>query len=122
MPICLDNGPAEAAPFLGERLESERLGDWLQTLYLVVVDDHANVVEPVMRGEEYRLPVGSFIALTIAQQNEHAMRRPVQSRRVRHPGPDRQPVTQGSSRELDTRNSLVRHVTTQVRTIAIVCE
>ena len=67
--------PAEAPPLVGERFEGQGLGDRGQALNFVVVDDGDQVVEPVVGGEEDRLPVRALVAFAVAQQDEHAVLR-----------------------------------------------
>jgi hypothetical protein len=74
----------------------------------------------MMGSEQDCFPVGSLVTLAIAEQYDDAMRRPVEHRAVCHAGANGQPVPQRPSRQLHSRNILVRYVPTELRSILIV--
>ena len=74
----------------------------------------------MMGSEQDRFPVGSLIALAVAEQYDDAVRRSVELRAVCHAGADGQPVPQRPSRQLHSRNLLVRDVPTELRSVLIV--
>src|SRR6266699_1794000 len=63
--VNFDHCPAEASPFVSERLEAQSVRDRLETLHLIVVDDDDEIVQAMVRGKQDGFPVGALIAFSV---------------------------------------------------------
>src|SRR6266568_631395 len=65
MTVQFADRPSECAPLVGQRIQIDHIFDRAKALNLVVVDNHGQVVQLMMRGEERSFPNRAFIALAI---------------------------------------------------------
>jgi len=72
MAVDFLNMPTECTPFVSKRLQGQDSIDPAEALNLVVVDDADEVVEPVVRGEQGRLPGRALVTFAVAEQGDGA--------------------------------------------------
>ena len=99
--VDLDRVPAERPELLGERGEIHDLADPAGLLDLIVVDDHAEVVERELRRAHRRLPDLAGLRLAVADHAPHPALRAVQFSCDRHTDRDREPLAERAGRGLD---------------------
>ena len=71
--VDLGDGEAEAAPFVGKRLELLDVRGRASRLDLVVVDHGGEIVEPVLAGAHRGFPDRAFVDLAVAHDHEDAV-------------------------------------------------
>src|ERR1700722_15320160 len=86
MPVHLGYRPTGRTPFISQRLQIKHRFHGPKALDLVVINDHSQVIQLEMRGEQDWLPVGTLIEFAITQQDEYAIDPPVPLRRKRNAG------------------------------------
>ena len=65
-----------------------------EALNFVVVDDHGQVVQSMMRSKERCLPIRAFITLAVAEDGHNAIRVPISLRCERHAARDRKSMAE----------------------------
>src|ERR1044072_6820807 len=110
VPVDFAPPPAQAAPLVGQRLEVDHLFDAAEALDLVVVDDHREVVEPVLRREQGGLPGRALVALAVGDHRPEALPAAVAPGGARHASGESAAVAERAGGNLDSRHVLVRGV------------
>jgi hypothetical protein len=105
--INLIDRPIKRSKFVRERLKLQGFGDRAQALELVVVDDHDEIFQTMMRGKEERFPIGPLVAFAITQQGEDPMSLPALLRAQSHAGRYRKTVSKRTGREFYARDIFV---------------
>ena len=119
VPVYLPDRPSKASPLVSKRLKSQGFRHGAYALQLIVVHDSHQVIEPVVCCEKYCLPIGTLVAFAVAHQHKNPVLSPIELGAVSHPGTYRQPMTQRTGGELDTRNTLMRYVAAKNGTVLI---
>src|SRR5205823_2630385 len=117
MTIDLVDVPAEDTPALRHRGQVQHLLRVAERLLAVQIDDRDEVGEAVVRGKHHRLPERALIALRVADEDEAPAPRALQARRERRSRRQREPLSQGARREIDTLQAMLR-VDAQQRSVA----
>ncbi len=117
--VDLAIGPAAGANLVAQRLQVEHVLAESQGLDLVVVDDHGQVVEMVLGGQQDRLPGGAGVAVAVAHQAEIAVLPSGPLGGQGHAAGHRQPVAQRAGGELHARH-VMADVAHQLAVVAIV--
>ena len=111
---ALDHVPVERAPFLGQRLDPHDVFDVAVDLLVVVVDDAAEMVEPVMGGEHRRLPDLTLLLLPVAHHAIDPARMVVDARRHGDAAAHRESLPERAGRDLDAGRVMCRRMTLRV--------
>src|SRR5438876_833317 len=106
VPVDLEDGPAECLPLRHDRLEVHDLRHEVVELDLVVVEDHAEVVERTvglaeLRPRHRRLPHLAFLGLAVAEDAVDARTGGAELEAERQSERDRQALAQRARRCLD---------------------
>jgi hypothetical protein len=107
MPVDVEGGPAEALPLGGDRLQGGDRRDGPVDLRVVGVEQHGERAEPVVRGEDRRLPDLALLQLAVADQREDAGGRAyLQPVGQREPDGAGQPHAERPAGQVDRRGPL----------------
>src|SRR5262245_58219584 len=111
---ALDHVPVERAPLVAKRLDSHDVLHVAIDLLAVVVDDPAQVVELVVRGEHRRLPDLPLLLLAVPHHAVDPARVLVDARGHRHPAAHRESLPERAGRHLDAGRVVLRGVALRV--------
>src|SRR6202789_1219763 len=107
MPVQAEGGPAEALPFRGDGLQGGDRRDRAVDLRVVGVEEDGERSEPVVRGEQRRLPDLPLLQLAVADDREHPrIGAPLQPVGQGEPGGPGQAHAERAAGEVDGRRTL----------------
>ena len=119
--VDLSNGPAEAAPLVGKRLQADSVMGRNDPSRTVVINNDDQVVKTMMPGKQGRLPGGSFVAFVITEQSEDAVSGIPPHGSVRHPGRYGQPLSERPG-QLDARDGIRCMAAESGAVLIVACE
>ena len=120
VPVDFDDRPSEGKEFVRQRLKITRVRHGGTLLEAVAIDDEHESIESSVGSDHHRLPVGTLLQFTIADDDEGTPGRALQVSGDGHAHTDGQPVTQRTGARLDSLQLGARRVAVAPRR-ACVC-
>jgi len=101
--FAIDHVPAEAAPLVGERIDSHDIGDPAVELDLIMVDNRHDVIDVMKRAEHGCFPNLTFLNFAVAQDDVDA-EGSYRASRERHAEAERQAFAERSGGRFERGN------------------